>query len=64
MNKFEIIHEGEKQVRESIKYCQKEGHVQQVAYSTYHDAITQICFNCKMIYTSFNEGDLDEGAKR
>lgn len=39
-------------VRNVIKQCQNENHVQQVAYSTYHDCLTQICFNCKEIRTS------------
>jgi hypothetical protein len=26
--------------------------VQQVAYSTYHDALTQVCFTCKVIVTN------------
>jgi len=35
-------------VREQIKKC--EGfHVQQVAYSTFHDSLTQICFGCRKI---------------
>lgn len=35
-----------------IKHCQKSKHIQQVAYSTYHSCITQICFNCKKIRTT------------
>lgn len=36
-------------LREMIKSCQAENHVQQVAYSTYHDALTQVCFTCRAI---------------
>lgn len=32
--------------------CQKTGHVHQVAYSTYHNAVTQICFTCNEVRTS------------
>ena len=55
---MKVIFDQEKQVRDGIRFCQKEGHVQQVAYSTYHDAITQICFSCRIIYTSLDEEDL------
>lgn len=44
------------QVREIIQACQKAGHEQQVAYSTYHDRLTQICFTEKLIiYNTNNE---------
>jgi len=45
-------------VRHNIKICQKKGHIQQVAYSTYHDCLTQICFTCKDISTNLKEEDL------
>jgi hypothetical protein len=35
-------------VHQAIKKC--EGvHSQQTAFSTFHDALTQICFGCKLI---------------
>lgn len=38
-------------VRKHIQDC--EGHyMQQVAYSTFHDSLTQICFVCKKIRTN------------
>ena len=55
---MKIIFEGQKQVEEAIKYCQKEEHVQQVVFSTYHHALTQICFTCNTVTTSMNEEDL------
>ena len=45
-------------VRHNIKLCQKKNHVQQVAYSTYHDCLTQICFTCGDISTNLKEEDL------
>ena len=42
-------------IRDNIIQCQKGSHVQQVAYSTYHDGLTQICFTCKMVRTNINE---------
>ena len=44
-------------VKGAIKECEGK-HVQQVCYSTYHDALTQICFGCKKIRTSIKEEDL------
>lgn len=40
------------EVEHSIEHCQEQNHIQQVAYSTYHGALTQICFTCKKIRTS------------
>ena len=34
------------------------GHIQQVAYSTYHDALTQICFTCKTIRSNIKLRDV------
>ena len=39
------------EVKTSIKLCEGR-HIQQVAYSSYHDALTQICFDCKKVRTS------------
>jgi len=35
-------------------------HIQQVVFSTYHKALTQICFGCKKIRTMLSEEDLRE----
>ena len=52
-NLFEVFeYEGIHGVRNAIKLCQDIKHVQQVAYSTYHDCLTQVCFTCKTIRTS------------
>ena len=40
--------ETQEEVRKHIQEC--EGyHTQQVAYSTFHDSLTQICFGCGKI---------------
>ena len=45
--KFEYV-QTQEEVREKIQRC--EGvHIQQAIYSTFHDALTQICFGCKKI---------------
>lgn len=45
-------------VKAWIQDCQEKTHVQQVAFSTYHHALTQVCFTCKKIRTSINKEDL------
>ena len=35
-------------VRKHIQECEGK-HVQQVAYSTFHDSLTQICFICRKV---------------
>jgi len=44
-------------VESHIEGCEGK-HIQQVIYSTYHKALTQICFGCKKIRTSLTEEDL------
>lgn len=43
------------EVREKILECQNMDHTQQVAWSTYHDAMTQVCFTCGKVRTSINK---------
>ena len=46
---FEFEHiETMEEVRKFIQDCEGK-HKQQVAYSTYHDGLTQLCFECKKI---------------
>ncbi len=47
VEKFETLEE----VREHIQECEGK-HKQQVAYSTFHDGLTQICFGCEKIRTT------------
>lgn len=35
-------------VRKHIQACEGQ-HTQQAIYSTFHDALTQICFGCKTV---------------
>jgi hypothetical protein len=42
-------------LRQKIRRCSDKDHVQQVAYSTHHDGITQICFTCEEVNTSIEE---------
>lgn len=36
------------EVRNQIRQCEGK-HTQQAIYSTYHDALTQVCFGCMKI---------------
>lgn len=45
-------------VRKHIQECEGK-HMQQVAYSTFHDALTQICYGCMLIRTNIKLYDKD-----
>ena len=45
-------------VEMSTAKCQSKKHVQQVAFSTYHHALTQVCFTCNKVRTSMEEKDI------
>lgn len=47
MFEYEYLEKME-EVREQIQKCEGK-HTQQAIYSTFHDALTQICFGCKII---------------
>ena len=47
-----LMYENQEGIRHCIRRCQKQDHVQQVAYSTYHDSLTQICFTCRKVRTN------------
>ena len=38
----------QEEVRKHIQSCEGH-HTQQAIYSTFHDALTQVCFGCKRI---------------
>ena len=41
-------------VRKHIQNCEGR-HTQQAIYSTFHDALTQVCFGCKKIRSSIKQ---------
>ena len=51
---LELEHMDKGMVEQCIACCEGE-HIQQVVYSTYHKALTQICFSCKKVRTSLPE---------
>ena len=58
--KMEVIFcDNQGEVKSHIKSCEGK-HIQQIAYSSYHDALTQICFGCKKIRTSLKEEEVQE----
>lgn len=55
---FEVIYcNNLEEVKSHIKSCE-EKHIQQVAYSSYHDALTQVCFTCEKVRTSLGEREV------
>jgi hypothetical protein len=45
------VFDTQRQVRDFIQRCEGQ-HTQQVAYSTFHDSLTQICFGCQKVRTN------------
>ena len=41
----------QEEVRKHIQECEGK-HIQQIAYSSFHDCLTQICFGCRKIRSS------------
>jgi hypothetical protein len=41
-------YETQEEVRSHIKKCESF-HTQQAIYSTFHDALTQVCFGCQKV---------------
>ena len=58
MINFKLLFCSEGVVKDNIKLCEGK-HIQQIAYSSYHDALTQICFGCKLIRTSLKKEDVN-----
>jgi hypothetical protein len=49
--------ETQEEVRKQIQYCEGK-HPQQVAYSSFHDCLTQVCFGCKKIRTNLRVNNI------
>jgi len=50
-------------VKSHIQKCSDRDHVQQVAYSTYHNALTQVCFSCETVRTNLDKVSFGETDK-
>lgn len=46
-------------ILDRIKSCEGK-HIQQVVFSTYHKALTQICFGCGKVRTMLAKKELEE----
>lgn len=58
MNNFNYEHiEEMEDVRKHIQNCEGR-HTQQAIYSTFHDALTQVCFGCRKIRTTIIRPEL------
>ncbi len=44
------------EVRKHIQECEGK-HTQQAIYSTFHDALTQVCFGCRKVRSSIYVGE-------
>lgn len=52
---FEFEHlDTMEEVREHIQNCEGH-HTQQAIFSTFHDALTQICYVCKKVRSNLNQ---------
>ena len=50
-------YETEDYIRGCIRDCEKSKHLQQVAFSTFHNCFTQVCFTCGVCRTSLPEAE-------
>jgi len=48
--------ESQEEVRKHLKQCEGK-HSQQACYSTFHDALTQVCFGCRKIRSNIMVGE-------
>lgn len=50
--KFDLVKlKTQEEVRKHIRDCEGK-HTQQAVYSTFHDALTQVCYGCQKIRTN------------
>ena len=58
---YEYI-ENQEDVRKHIQECEGK-HTQQAIYSTFHDALTQICYGCLKVRTTIFRPELTNNTK-
>lgn len=62
MNRINLEYEHiptQEEVREHIQECEGR-HTQQAIYSTFHDALTQICYGCRKVRTTIKVYNYEE----
>jgi hypothetical protein len=47
-----VEYETQDYIQGCIKTCEERKHLQQVAFSTFHNCLTQVCFTCNICMTS------------
>jgi len=52
---MKIEYEPQDYIQGCIKTCEEHKHLQQVAFSTFHNCLTQVCFTCNKCRTSLPE---------
>lgn len=52
---YEFI-KNQQDVRRHIQNCEGK-HTQQAIYSTFHDALTQVCYGCKKVRSTIRRED-------
>ena len=52
--KYEYV-ESQEELRKQIQKCEGR-HTQQCIYSTFHDALTQICYGCGKVRSNIKRG--------
>lgn len=50
-----VDYEDQDYIQVCIKICESKKHLQQVAFSTFHNCLTQVCFTCNVCRTSLPE---------
>ena len=49
---MKVEYEPQDYIQGCIKACEQNKHLQQVAFSTFHNCLTQVCFTCNVCRTS------------
>ena len=52
---MKVEYETQEYIQGCIKTCENNKHLQQVAFSTFHNCLTQVCFTCNVCRTSLPE---------
>ena len=52
---MKVEYEKQEYIQGCIKTCESKHHLQQVAFSTFHNCLTQVCFTCNVCRTSLPE---------
>lgn len=54
---MKVEYEGQEYIQGCITVCERRKHLQQVAFSTFHNCLTQVCFTCNICRTSLPEAE-------